>query len=160
MQKSQVHYLIGVLLVVIGSICFAGKAVLVRYNYIHYHVDTVSLLALRMLFSAPFYLIILFFQNRKQSEVPKLTRNQWLWMLFIGLVGYYLASFFDFWGLSYITASVERLILFIYPTIVVILSAIFLKKTIHKIQYLALFITYMGVAFAFVPDLRMGLQKT
>ena len=159
MQKSQVHYLIGVLLVVIGSICFAGKAVLVRYNYIHYHVDTVSLLALRMLFSAPFYLIILFFQNRKQSEVPKLTRNQWLWMLFIGLVGYYLASFFDFWGLSYITASVERLILFIYPTIVVILSAIFLKKTIHKIQYLALFITYMGVAFAFVPDLRMGLQK-
>ena len=159
MQKSQVHYLIGVLLVVIGSICFAGKAVLIRYNYIHYHVDTVSLLALRMLFSAPFYLIILFFQNRKQSEVPKLTRNQWLWMLFIGLVGYYLASFFDFWGLSYITASVERLILFIYPTIVVILSAIFLKKTIHKIQYLALFITYMGVAFAFVPDLRMGLQK-
>ena len=159
MQKSQVHYLIGVLLVVIGSICFAGKAVLVRYNYIHYHVDTVSLLALRMLFSAPFYLIFLFFQNRKQSEVPKLTRNQWLWMLFIGLVGYYLASFFDFWGLSYITASVERLILFIYPTIVVILSAIFLKKTIHKIQYLALFITYMGVAFAFVPDLRMGLQK-
>lgn len=99
MQKSQIHYLIGVLLVVIGSICFAGKAVLVRYNYIHYHVDTVSLLALRMLFSAPFYLIILFFQNRKQSEVPKLTSKQWLWMLFIGLVGYYLASFFDFWGL-------------------------------------------------------------
>ncbi len=159
MQKSQIHYLIGVLLVVVGSICFAGKAVLVRYNYIHYHVDTVSLLALRMLFSAPFYLIILFFQNRKQSEVPKLTGKQWLWMLFIGLVGYYLASFFDFWGLSYITASVERLILFIYPTIVVILSAIFLKKTIHKIQYLALVITYMGVAFAFVPDLRMGLQK-
>lgn len=159
MQKSQIHYLIGVLLVVIGSICFAGKAVLVRYNYIHYHVDTVSLLALRMLFSAPFYLIILFFQNRKQSEVPKLTGKQWLWMLFIGLVGYYLASFFDFWGLSYINASVERLILFIYPTIVVILSAIFLKKTIHKIQYLALIITYLGVAFAFVPDLRMGMQK-
>ena len=159
MQKSQIKYLVGVLLVIISSICFAGKAVLVRYNYIHYHVDTVSLLALRMLFSAPFYLIILFFQNRKQSEVPKLTGKQWLWMLFIGLVGYYLASFFDFWGLSYITASVERLILFIYPTLVVILSAIFLKKTIHKIQYLALIITYLGVAFAFVPDLRMGMQK-
>ena len=122
MQKSQIQYLIGALLVVVGSICFAGKAVLVKYNYIHYHVDTVSLLALRMLFSAPFYLIILFFQNRKQSEVPKLTNKEWAWMLFIGLVGYYLASFFDFWGLSYITASVERLILFIYPTLVVILS--------------------------------------
>ncbi|MBC7408811.1 MAG: EamA family transporter [Arcicella sp.] len=57
-------------------------------------------------------------------------------------------------SISYITASVERLILFIYPTIVVILSTIFLKKTIHKIQYLALVITYLGVAFAFVPRLR------
>jgi drug/metabolite transporter (DMT)-like permease len=159
MQKSQIQYLVGALLVVMGSICFAGKAVLVKYNYIHYHVDTVSLLALRMLFSAPFYLIILFFQNRKQSEVPKLTGKEWIWMLFIGLVGYYLAAFFDFWGLNFITASVERLILFIYPTIVVILSAIFLKTTIHKIQYLALVITYMGVAFAFIPDLRMGMQK-
>ncbi len=159
MKKSQIQYLVGVLLVVIGSICFAGKAVLVKYNYLHYHVDTVSLLALRMLFSAPFYLIILYFQNRKQSEVPKLTGKQWVWMLFIGLVGYYLAAFFDFWGLNYITASVERLILFIYPTMVVILSAIFLKKPIHKIQYLALIITYMGVAFAFVPDLRVGMQK-
>jgi drug/metabolite transporter (DMT)-like permease len=112
-----------------------------------------------MLFSAPFYLIILFIQNRKQSEVPKLTGKEWIWMLFIGLVGYYLAAFFDFWGLNFITASVERLILFIYPTIVVILSAIFLKTTIHKIQYLALVITYMGVAFAFIPDLRMGMQK-
>lgn len=159
MKKSQISYLVGAILIVIGSICFAGKAVLVKYNYINYHVDTVSFLALRMLFSAPFYLIILFFQNRKQSEVPKLTRKEWIWMLFIGLVGYYLASFFDFWGLSYVTASVERLILFVYPTIVVILSAIFLGKPIHKIQYLALFITYTGVAFAFVPDLRMGLQK-
>ena len=159
MQKSQIQYLIGALLIIIGSICFAGKAILVKYNYIHYHVDTVSLLALRMLFSAPFYLIILFFQNRKQSEVPKLTSKEWAWMLFIGLVGYYLASFFDFLGLSYITASVERLILFIYPTLVVILSAIFLKKPIHKVQYFALVVTYMGVAFAFVPDLRMGLQK-
>jgi len=159
MKKSQIKYLIGVLLVVIGSICFAGKAIMVKYNYLHYHVDTISLLALRMLFSAPFYLIILFFQDRKQSEAPKLTVNQWAWMLFIGLVGYYLAAFFDFWGLNYISASVERLILFIYPTMVVILSAIFLKKPIHKIQYLALVITYMGVAFAFVPDLRVGMQK-
>jgi drug/metabolite transporter (DMT)-like permease len=74
-------------------------------------------------------------------------------------VGYYLAAFFDFWGLNYITASVERLILFIYPTLVVIFSGIFLKKPIHKIQYFALIITYLGVVFAFIPDLRMGLQK-
>ena len=85
--------------------------------------------------------------------------KEWLWMLAIGLVGYYLASFFDFWGLKFITASVERLILFIYPTLVVIISAIFLKKPIYKIQYIALIITYLGVMVSFIPDLQMGMQK-
>jgi drug/metabolite transporter (DMT)-like permease len=159
MQNTKKQFFIGVALVVIGSVLFAGKAVLVRYNYIHFKVDTVPLLALRMLFSAPFYAVILYFQNRKQSEVPKLTGKEWLWMLAIGLVGYYLAAFFDFWGLKYITASVERLILFIYPTLVVIISTIFLKKTIYKIHYIALIITYLGVAVSFIPDLQMGLQK-
>jgi drug/metabolite transporter (DMT)-like permease len=159
MQNTRKNYIIGATLVVIGSVLFAGKAVLVRYNYIHFKVDTVPLLALRMLFSAPFYAVILYFQNRKKSEVPKLTGKEWLWMLAIGLVGYYLAAFFDFWGLKYITASVERLILFIYPTLVVIISAIFLKKTIYKIQYIALIITYLGVVVSFVPDLQIGLQK-
>ncbi len=158
-KKSKFQYFVGVMLVLTGAILFAGKAVLVKYNYVHYHVDTVSLLALRMLFSAPFYLIILFFQQQKQQDQVKLTTRQWFWMFAIGLVGYYLASLFDFWGLNYITASVERLILFIYPTIVVIISAIFLKKPIYKIQYIALIITYLGVAIAFVPDLQLGLQK-
>lgn len=157
-EISRAKYFVGVILVLTGAVLFAGKAVLVKYNYIHYHVDTVSLLALRMLFSAPFYLIILFFQQKKKEQV-KLTARQWFWMFAIGLVGYYLASLFDFWGLNYITASVERLILFIYPTIVVVVSAIFLKKPIHKIQYVALVITYLGVALAFIPDLKLGLQK-
>jgi drug/metabolite transporter (DMT)-like permease len=156
-QSSK--FLIGAFLVFLGAVAFAGKAILVRYNYIHFHVDTVSLLALRMLFSAPFYLVILYFQNRKTADVPHLSSNEWAWMLVIGLVGYYLAAFFDFWGLSFITASVERLILFIYPTIVVILSAIFLKKPIFRIQYIALIITYLGVMSSFIPDLQMGLQK-
>lgn len=157
-EISKAKYFVGVILVLTGAVLFAGKAVLVKYNYIHYHVDTVSLLALRMLFSAPFYLIILFFQQKKEEQV-KLTARQWFWMFAIGLVGYYLASLFDFWGLNYITASVERLILFIYPTIVVVVSAIFLEKPIHKIQYVALVITYLGVALAFIPDLKLGLQK-
>ena len=159
MQNTKNQYFGGAISVVIGSILFAGKAVLVRYNYIHFKVDTVPLLALRMLFSAPFYAIILYFQNRKTSEVPKLTGKEWLWMLAIGLVGYYLASFFDFWGLAYITASIERLVLFIYPTLVVIISAIFLKKPIHKVQYIALIISYSGVLISFIPDIQMGMQK-
>lgn len=153
-------YIKGVILVFIGSVAFAGKAVLVRYNYIHYHVDTVSLLALRMLFSAPFYAVILWYKQRQNpTNNPQLSFKQWVAMAAIGLVGYYLAAFFDFWGLNYVTASVERLILFIYPTLVVILSAIFFKKVITNIQYWALVITYVGVLGSFVPDLQLGMQK-
>jgi drug/metabolite transporter (DMT)-like permease len=159
MQNTNKHFFIGAALVVIGSVLFAGKAVLVRYNYIHFKVDTVPLLALRMLFSAPFYAVILYFQNKERTTVPKLTSKEWLWMMGISLVGYYLASFFDFWGLAYITASIERLVLFIYPTLVVVISAIFFKKPIYKIQYIALIITYLGVVVSFIPDIQMGMQK-
>lgn len=159
LNQMKSKFLVGAILVFLGAVFFAGKAILVRYNFIHYHADAVSLLALRMLFSAPFYLVILFFQNRKQEDVPKLSRKEWIWMLLIGLVGYYLASIFDFWGLSYVTAAIERIVLFVYPTIVVILSGIFLNKKIQKIQYIALVITYIGVFIAFVPDLQIGMQK-
>jgi drug/metabolite transporter (DMT)-like permease len=159
MQNTNKQFFIGAALVVLGSVLFAGKAVLVRYNYIHFRVDTVSLLMLRMLFSAPFYVVILYFQNRKSAEIPKLRGKEWLWMAAISLVGYYLASFFDFWGLAYITASIERLVLFIYPTLVVVISAIFFKKPIHKIQYISLIISYLGVVISFVPDIQMGMQK-
>ena len=159
LNQMKSKFLVGAILVFLGAVFFAGKAILVRYNFIHYHADAVSLLALRMLFSAPFYLVILFFQNRKQEDVPKLSRKEWIWMLLIGLVGYYLASIFDFWGLSYVTAAIERIVLFVYPTIVVILSGIFLNKKIQKIQYLALVITYIGVFIAFIPDLQIGMQK-
>ncbi|MFC0185292.1 Threonine/homoserine efflux transporter RhtA [Pseudarcicella hirudinis] len=158
-QTTRVNYLLGAGLIFFGAVFFAGKAVLVKYNYLHYHVDTVSLLALRMLSSLPFYLIILAFKQKKNENVQKITIKQWSWIVILGIVGYYLASLFDFWGLNYITASVERLILFLYPTIVVIISAIFLKKPIFKIQYFALIITYLGVLCAFIPDLQIGLQK-
>ena len=162
MKTKSTHkssYFAGVILVFVGAVAFAGKAVLVRYNYLHYHVDTISLLALRMLFSAPFYIGILVFKNIKDTTKPTLSNKEWLTMVLIGIVGYYLAALFDFWGLNYVTASVERLILFLYPTIVVIVSAIFLKKKITTIQYLALVVTYLGVFFSFIPDLKIGMQK-
>jgi drug/metabolite transporter (DMT)-like permease len=157
-QSSSVNHLKGAVLVFTGAVLFAGKAVLVKYNYIHYHVDTVPLLVLRMLFSLPFYLVILLIQSRKEIVETPLTKQQWLWMLALGTVGYYLASLFDFWGLNYVTAGVERLILFLYPSIVLIISAVFLKKKIQRIQYIALFITYTGVVCTFIPDLKLGLQ--
>jgi drug/metabolite transporter (DMT)-like permease len=159
LSASTSHPLKGALLIFTGAVLFAGKAVLVKYNYIHYHVGTVSLLALRMLFALPFYVIILYIERKKSAIKEPLSNKQWMWMFFLGIVGYYLASLFDFWGLNYVTASIERLILFLYPSIVVIISALFLKKPIYKIQYLALLITYTGVVCTFIPDLQLGVQK-
>lgn len=154
--KKPINYIQGALLVFIGAVFFAGKAVLVKYNYIHYHVDTIPLLTLRMGFSLPFYLIILFWERSKTPISESVKTKHWLWMLFMGVVGYYLASLFDFWGLNYVSAATERLILFLYPSLVLIISAIFLKHKIQKIQYLALFITYTGIAFTFIPNLKTG----
>jgi drug/metabolite transporter (DMT)-like permease len=153
------NHLIGALFTLIGAVLFAGKAVIVKWLYINHPIDTVSLLALRMLFSLPFYIGILVWEKTKNPSKVRLTAKEWAWMLAIGLVGYYLASFFDFWGLQYITASIERLVLFIYPTIVVLLYAIIFKKPIQKIQYIALIITYLGIILAFVPDIKLGMQK-
>lgn len=160
MQKTyNTKYIIGAILTLFGAILFAGKAVIVKWLYINHPIDTVALLALRMLFSLPFYIGILIWEKSKTKVRHTLSGKEWAWMFAIGLLGYYLASYFDFWGLQYISASVERLVLFIYPTIVVILSAIFFNKKILKIQYIALVITYLGIILAFVPDFKFGMQK-
>jgi drug/metabolite transporter (DMT)-like permease len=155
--KTPINHIQGALLVFTGAVLFAGKAVLVKYNYIHYHIDTVPLLSLRMGFALPFYLIILLIEKNKTPINESVKTKHWLWMLAMGVVGYYLASFFDFWGLNYVTAGTERLILFLYPSLVLIISAIFLKKKIQKIQYIALLVTYLGIVCTFVPNLKMGL---
>jgi drug/metabolite transporter (DMT)-like permease len=157
--NNPINYIQGALLVFVGAVLFAGKAVLVKYNYIHYHVDTIPLLALRMGFSLPFYLIILLIERNKTPINESVKTKHWLWMLFMGIVGYYLASLFDFWGLNYVTAGTERLILFLYPSLVLIISAIFLKHKIQKIQYFALLITYTGIVCTFIPNLQAGLGK-
>src|ERR1700749_4615305 len=96
--------IIGAILIVIGAVCFSAKAVMVKLTYLH-EVDAITVLALRMLFSIPFYIVILFL-NRKKLEESKasLTRKDWINIVFMGVVGYYLASIFDFVGLSYVTA--------------------------------------------------------
>ena len=96
-ENLNSKYLIGAFFVFIGAVMFAGKAVIVKWLYIHYPIDTVSLLALRMLFSLPFYIIILLWNKWKFSSDIRLTTKEWAVMLAIGLLGYYLASFFDFW---------------------------------------------------------------
>ncbi len=151
-NSNSKNYIIGALLTVIGSVLFAGKAVLAKLLYIHFNLDSTVLLTLRMLFSVPFYIVILILQHRKNSIVS-ITKNQWFQIIVAGLFGYYLASFFDFWGLQFVSASIERLVLFCYPTLVVLLSALFFKKSISNIQVFALIITYLGMAISFMPEI-------
>lgn len=113
-----------------------------------YDIDAVSLLLFRVLFALPFYLGVLFWQRKEWKSSP-LNKPQKLAVLSIGILGYYLASYFDFVGLTYITASLERLILFTYPALVLIFSAFFLHKKITGIQILSILITYAGIAVIF-----------
>jgi len=147
------------LLVFLGAICFSAKAVLVKLAY-RYEVDSVSLLTLRMVFSLPVFLLVAWWVSRSRtSRAQPLNRRDWFYILLFGIAGYYLASILDFIGLQYITASMERLILFIYPTMVLVLSALFLGKPIRREQYLALGLTYVGIALAFAQGMSLSGQS-
>ena len=146
----------GALLAILGIFLFSAKAILVKVAYNNFSIDAVSLLLLRMVFSLPFYLIIMFWQyKRKKTEVSRIDAIQ---IILLGIVGYYLASYFDFVGLKYISASLERLILFIYPTLVLFISAIVLKNKINRNQWLAIIITYLGIFITFGPSIGLGSQ--
>ena len=140
-------YVFAAIIIVAGSILFSTKAVIVKLAYQH-PIDSLSLLALRMLFSLPFFIGTLLFYKKGTDHSPIL-RADWWKMAAIGMLGFYCASYLDFIGLQYISASLERMILYIYPTLVLIMSAIVFRKKITKIQFLALIMTYLGVAIIF-----------
>ncbi|MEH6705910.1 MAG: DMT family transporter [Galbibacter orientalis] len=146
-KKLPLVILIGIL----GVVLFSAKAVMVKLAY-QYNVSAVNLLMFRMLFALPFYIAVLLF-TKKESE--KLPRKNHVWLIVFGFIGYYLASYFDFVGLQYIKASIERIILFIYPTIVLLLSSIFLKRPISRVQVFAISITYIGIIIAFWDEISV-----
>lgn len=155
-DNDRVH-LYGVLLVAASAIMFSGKAILIKIAY-RYHIDAVSLMTLRMLMSLPFYLVIGFYSRGKHAPM---TLKQLLATIAVGVSGYYFASLFDLSGLQYITASFERLILYLYPTMVVILSALLFRKAIKRVEYVALVVGYLGIALIFIKDQSvMGADVT
>ncbi|MGL1889507.1 MAG: DMT family transporter [Reichenbachiella sp.] len=147
------HRYAGYLIGILGVVLFSAKAVMVKLAY-QFDVNAVSLLLLRMLFALPFYLFIAI--KDYQSIRSKLNQDILLGIVFFGFLGYYLASYFDFLGLMYIKASLERIILFIYPTLVLLISWVFLKRKVTKNQVVAILITYVGVIFIFVQDPDLG----
>lgn len=110
------HLSSGLLLAAAGSIAFSGKAIIVKLAYRH-GVDAVTLLMYRMLLALPMFLTMAWWAGRGQ---PRLQMRDWLGILGLGFSGYYLSSFLDFWGLEYISASLERLILYLNPTLVLV----------------------------------------
>ena len=146
--------LAGTACILLAAMAFSAKAVIVKLAYA-YAVDAATLLALRMLFSAPFFLLMALWSGRGAAAVS-LTRKDWISVALLGFIGYYLASYLDFLGLQYITAGLERLILFLYPTVVVLLSAWLLKKPVRRHHLAALILSYGGIALVFAENLEFG----
>ena len=117
----------GFIITFIGAILFSTKAVIVKKAFADIKVDALSLLAVRMICAVPFYLIVAFYKTGQQENI-KLTKKQWVHLLVLGLMGYYISSFLDFVGLQYISAGLERLILFLYPTITVLITTFFFNS--------------------------------
>lgn len=137
-------------MVVVAAIAFSGKAVIIKLAYRH-GVDAVTLLALRMIFAAPLFALLAWWALRGpgvQPLAPADLRN----VLALGLVGYYLASYFDFLGLQYITAALERLLLFIHPTFVLLIAAALFKRRITRRDVLAVALSYLGIGLVFGND--------
>jgi drug/metabolite transporter (DMT)-like permease len=135
----------GLALALFGAIAFSAKAIIVKLAY-RYHVDAVTVIMYRMLFALPFFLAMAWWASRGK---PALTRTDWLGVAGLGVIGYYLSSFLDFLGLQYITASLERLILYLTPTLVLLLGWLFYRKAIHALQIAGMAISYGGVLLVF-----------
>lgn len=143
----------GLTFVLLGALGFAAKSILIKLAYgMSDRVDAISLLALRMLFALPFFLLVAAWHHKKNSTGMALRKKQWLSVVVLGLMGYYLASYLDFIGLQYISAGLERVILFLYPTFVVLLSAIAFKRMITLREILALGLSYGGMVFVFIDN--------
>jgi len=148
--------LVGALLVFVSGITFSTKAILVKLAYRH-GIDSVSLLTLRFGFAAPFFAYAAFGGHLRGKIPPTLTRRDGFTILTLGVLGYYLASLSDFIGLRYISAGLERLILFVYPTLVVLIEAAVYKIRLERRQKLALLVTYAGIVLAFRDELGGSL---
>ncbi len=135
----------------LGSIAFSGKAIIVKLAY-RYGVDAVTLIMYRMLFALPIFAAMAWWASRGK---PPMTRHDWLGVLGLGVTGYYLASFLDFAGLAFISASLERLILYLNPTLVLLLGWVLYKRPVGRWQAIGMGISYLGVVLVFGHEVKL-----
>ena len=138
--------LTGLLLAAAGSVAFAGKAIIVKLAYRYEGMDAVTLIMLRMLLALPLFALLAWWAGRGR---PALSWRDRATVVGLGFSGYYLASFLDFAGLAYISASLERLILYLTPTLVLLLSVVVFRQRVHRLQATALAVSYAGVLLVF-----------
>lgn len=150
--QARRQFLVGLAIAVLGAIGFSAKAIVAKLIY-RYHVDAVTLIAFRMLFSLPVFFAIAVWQMKKSSALS--WSDRWR-IVGLGLVGYYLSSMLDFLGLQYISAGLERLILFLTPSFVLLISAFFLSRRVKPIEWAALGVSYAGIALVFLHDLNQS----
>jgi drug/metabolite transporter (DMT)-like permease len=153
---EQRNLVIGYGLVLLGALGFSAKAIIIKLAYAaNGEVDAITLMALRMLFALPFFLLVAVWHNKKYPALP-LDKKQWGVIIVLGLMGYYIASYLDFIGLQYISAGLERVIIFLYPTFVVLFSAVVYRRRITARVGIALGLSYIGTMLVFIEHLSIA----
>ncbi|ABP34578.1 DMT family transporter [Polynucleobacter asymbioticus] len=144
------RYLYGILMAGVGSMLFSGKAILVKLAF-GYGANAETLIALRMLMALPLFWSIYWWESRRKQMSPLtwLDRGK---LFFLGFLGYFLSSYVDFLGLQYISVGLERIVLYLTPTIVLVISYFVLQKPITRMQWYALVVGYLGVTVVFIQD--------
>jgi drug/metabolite transporter (DMT)-like permease len=155
-KSAQKRFATGLLFAIVGSIAFSGKAIIVKLAY-RYGVDAITLIMYRMLFALPIFAVMAWWASRGKEA---LTRKDWLGVVGLGFTGYYLASYLDFAGLAYISAALERLILYINPTLVLILGWLLYKKKMSSKQIGAMALSYAGILLVFGHELSIQSVST
>ena len=135
-----------------SAILFSSKSIFIKLAY-QEAVSPVTLLTLRMVFALPFFLIMVFLSGRREQSAT-LTQRDWLVLFLLGFGGYYLASLLDFLGLQYISAGLERLVLFLYPTLTVLITAFVLRRPPSRLTWLAILVSYAGMTLVVWQDVH------
>lgn len=150
--EVPVAHRVGLATAAIGAVLFSAKAIVAKLMY-RYSVDAVMVITLRMLFAVPLFMAIGWWQARKLPALSWADRGR---VVFLGFIGYYLSSFLDFLGLQYITAGLERLILFLTPSFVLLFTALGFRRQIHSRQWISLALAYAGIVLVFAHDLDVS----
>ncbi len=159
-NRAAKRPLAGLILVLFAAFSFSAKAVIIKVAYGYgTQVTPIVLMALRMAMALPFFIVAICIIERRNDH-PPLSAGDKRRLVGLGVIGFYLAAYFDFLGLNYISASLERLILLLYPTFVVLLSAFFLRRAITAREAVSLIISYVGIVIVFYEEFTIAGQNT